>query len=63
MCIRDRYYVVLLAMTGGQGTTGDYQSVTESASLETLMAFPQNLAGCYQDFWQAASTALPQTVT
>ena len=47
------YYVVLLAMTGGQGATGDYQSVTESASLETLMAFPQNLAGCYQDFWQA----------
>ena len=48
------YYVVLLAMTGGgQDAVGDYQSVTKAASLETLGALPRNLAGCYQDFWQA----------
>lgn len=48
------YYVVLLAMTGGgQDAVGDYQSVTKAASLETLAALPRNLAGCYQDFWQA----------
>lgn len=47
------YYIVLLVMTGGGQVIGDYQSVTETASLETLKAFPQNLAGCYRDFWQA----------
>lgn len=48
------YYIVLLAMTGGTGSgVGDYQSVTRSASLDTLLAFPENLAGCYRDFWQA----------
>lgn len=47
------YYGVLLLMTDGGKGVGDYQSVTQAASLDTLLKLPENFARCYEDFWRA----------